>query len=314
LNNKIEFRRLLFELNKKERINMIYRNIADLIGNTPVLELDGLYIKLEGFNPGGSVKDRPAKWMLEGLEKRGELKPGATIVEPTSGNTGISLAMIGVAKGYRVVLVMPETMSVERQALIRAYGAEIILTDGKLGMAGAIKEAERMVAEEGCVMPMQFDNPDNVFSHKEGTAQEILKAFPKLDYFVSGIGTGGTITGVSKVIKKVYENVKVIGVEPAESPIISKGIKGSHGIQGIGAGFVPSILDLSLVDEIITIETEVARAETKRLSEKGVFVGISSGAAIAVGYELLKKHGKDKKILVIAPDGGNKYLSTGVFE
>ena len=153
-----------------------------------------------------------------------------------------------------------------------------------------------------------------MFSHKEGTAQEILKAFPKLDYFVSGIGTGGTITGVSKVIKKVYENVKVIGVEPAESPIISKGIKGSHGIQGIGAGFVPSILDLSLVDEIITIETEVARAETKRLSEKGVFVGISSGAAIAVGYELLKKHGKDKKILVIAPDGGNKYLSTGVFE
>lgn len=293
---------------------MIYHNIADLIGNTPVLELDGLYIKLEGFNPGGSVKDRPAKWMIEGLEKRGKLKPGATIVEPTSGNTGISLAMIGVAKGYRVVLVMPDTMSVERQLLMKAYGAEIILTDGKLGMAGAIKEAERLVAEEGCVMPMQFDNPDNVLSHEEGTAQEILKAFPKLDYFVSGIGTGGTITGVAKVIKKVYKDVKIIGVEPTESPIISKGYKGSHGIQGIGAGFVPSILDLSLIDEIITVETSVAKAETKRLSKKGVFLGISSGAAISVGYDLLKKHGKDKKILVIAPDGGHKYLSTGVFD
>lgn len=293
---------------------MIHEKITDLIGNTPVLKLDGLYIKLEGFNASGSVKDRPALWMIEGLEKRGLLRPGDVIVEPTSGNTGISLAMIGAAKGYRVVLVMPDTMSVERQTVMRAYGAEIILTDGKLGMAGAIKEAERMVREEGCVMPMQFNNPDNVQAHKEGTAREILKDFPKLDYFVAGIGTGGTITGVAKVIKKIYRDVKVIGVEPAESPIITKGYRGSHGIQGIGAGFVPSILDLSLIDEVMTVETEKAKAEAKRLSKKGLFLGISSGAAVFAGYELLKKHGKDKTILAIAPDGGLKYLSTGLFD
>lgn len=293
---------------------MIYDKITDLIGNTPVIKLDGLYIKLEAFNASGSVKDRAAKWMIEGLEKRGLLKPGDTIVEPTSGNTGISLAMIGAAKGYKVVLIMPDTMSVERQRVMKAYGAKIILTEGKLGMAGAINEAERMVKEEGCVMPMQFDNPDNVLAHEEGTAQEILKDFPELDFFVAGIGTGGTITGVAKAIKKVYEKVKVIGVEPAESPMITGGYKGSHGIQGIGAGFIPSILDLSLIDEVMTVETKVAQAETRRLSEKGLFLGISSGAAIHAGYELLKKHGIDKKILVIAPDGGLKYLSTGIFD
>jgi len=294
--------------------NMIFENITDLIGNTPVVKMDGLYIKLEGFNASGSVKDRAAKWMIEGLEKRGLLKPGDTIVEPTSGNTGISLAMIGAAKGYKVVLVMPDTMSVERQAVMKAYGAKIALTDGKLGMAGAIKEAERMVREKGCVMPMQFENPDNVLAHEEGTAQEILKDFPKLDYFVAGIGTGGTITGVAKVIKKAYPDVKVIGVEPAESPVITAGYKGSHGIQGIGAGVVPAILDLSLVDEVVTVKTEDARAEAKRLAEKGLFLGISSGAAAFAGYQLLKKCGEDKVILAVAPDGGLKYLSTGVFD
>ncbi len=291
---------------------MIYRNISELIGKTPVIELDGLYIKLEGYNISGSVKDRPAKWMIEGLEKKGRLKPGDTIVEPTSGNTGISLAMLGAAKGYKVILVMPDTMSSERQAVMRAYGAKIILTEGIKGMAGAIEEAGKLVKEEGCIMPGQFDNRDNILAHEESTAIEILDDFPKLDYFISGIGTGGTITGVAEVIKKVYPDVKIIAVEPEESPILSKGEKGSHGIQGIGAGFIPSILDLSLIDEIKTVKTEVAKAETRRLSEKGLFLGISSGAAIYVGYEFLKKE-KDKIILVIAPDGGLKYLSTGVF-
>ncbi|HPT88968.1 MAG TPA: cysteine synthase A [Bacilli bacterium] len=293
---------------------MIVNNIIDLIGNTPIVKHQGLFIKLEYFNASGSVKDRPAKWMIEGLEKDGHLKPGDVIVEPTSGNTGISLAMIGAAKGYKVVLVMPESMSVERRQVMKAYGAEIILTSKEEGMAGAVKEAKRLVVEKGYVMPSQFDNYYNVMSHIEGTANEIMNDFEKLDYVVCGIGTGGTITGLGKVLKNKYPNLKLIGVEPVESPIITKGTKGSHGIQGIGAGFIPSILDLSVVDEVRTISTEEARQETKRLAKEGLFLGVSSGAAIKVGYSLLKEVGNDKIILVIAPDGGLKYLSLGVFD
>lgn len=293
---------------------MIVNNIVDLIGKTPIVNHKGLYIKLEYFNASGSVKDRPAKWMIEGLEKDGILKPGDVIVEPTSGNTGISLAMIGAAKGYKVVLVMPESMSIERRQVMKAYGAEIILTKKEDGMSGSIKEANRLVEEKGYVMPSQFDNYHNVMAHIEGTAEEIMADFEKLDYVVGGIGTGGTITGLGKKLKEKFPNVKIIGVEPIESPVITKNEKGSHGIQGIGAGFIPSILDLAVLDEVRTINTEEARLETNRLAKEGLLLGISSGAAIKVGYGLLKEVGSDKNILVIAPDGGLKYLSLGVFD
>lgn len=293
---------------------MIYKNISDLIGNTPVVEYKGINVKLEYFNASGSVKDRAAKWMLEGMEKDGVLKKGDTIVEPTSGNTGISLAMLGAAKGYNVVLVMPDTMSKERQDIMKAYGAELILTDGALGMNGAITEATRLVNELGYVMPQQFANEYNVLAHEESTAKEIIKDFKHLDYFVSGIGTGGTITGVAKIIKQYYPDVKIIGVEPTESPIITKGEKGTHKIQGIGAGFVPKILKLDYVDEVVTISSEAAKTATVEAAKKGLFLGISSGAAIKIGLDLLEKHGIDKKVLVIAPDGGLKYLSTDTYK
>lgn len=292
---------------------MIYENLLDLIGNTPVVKLDGIYIKLESYNFSGSVKDRPAKWMVEGLEKDGILTPGKTIVEPTSGNTGISLAMIGAVKGYEVVLVMPDTMSIERQQIMKAYGAKIILTEGKKGMNGAIEEATRLVREKGYIMPSQFENKYNVKSHEESTAKEILKDFEQVDYIVSGIGTGGTITGLGKILKEKFPEIKIIGVEPSESPVLNGGAKGAHGIQGIGAGFKPDILDMDVVDDVITISTEDAKAEANRLAKKGLFLGISSAAAIKVGYNLHEVVGDNKVILVIAPDNGFKYLSTGVY-
>ncbi len=292
---------------------MIYNNLIDLIGNTPVLEFHGLFLKLEAFNASGSVKDRAARSMIEGLEKRGILKKGSVIVEPTSGNTGISLAMIGALKGYRVVLVMQDTMTMERRQLMIAYGAEIILTDGTLGIKEAILEAEKLVKEKGYVMPSQFMNEDNPLSHEQTTAIEIINDFDELDYFVCGIGTGGTITGTSRVLKKHFPKIKIIGVEPEESPVISQGKKGSHGIQGIGAGFIPNILDLTLIDEIRTVKTQEARIEAKKLSNQGLFLGISSAAAILIGKQLLKEH-PNKKILVIAPDGGMKYLSTNIYD
>lgn len=293
---------------------MIVKNISELIGNTPVVESRGIFIKLEYFNASGSVKDRAAKWMIDGMIKDGTLKPGDTIVEPTSGNTGISLAMIGASLGYKVVLIMPDTLSKERRDVMKAYGAELILTDGTLGMNGAIAEANRLVKEQGYVMPQQFENNYNVLAHEESTAKEIIKDFKDLDFFVAGIGTGGTITGVGKIIKKYYPGVKIIGVEPDESPIITKGEKGSHKIQGIGAGFIPKILDLKLVDEVVTVSSEDAKNATIEAAKHGLFLGISSGAAIKVGLDLLEKHGKDKKILVIAPDGGLKYLSTDTYK
>ena len=251
--------------------------------------------------------------MVEGLEKDGILTPGKTIVEPTSGNTGISLAMIGAVKGYEVVLVMPDTMSIERQQIMKAYGAKIILTEGKKGMNGAIEEATRLVREKGYVMPSQFENKYNVKSHEESTAKEILKDFEQVDYIVSGIGTGGTITGLGKILKEKFPEIKIIGVEPSESPVLNGGAKGAHGIQGIGAGFKPDILDMNVVDDVITISTEDAKAEANRLAKKGLFLGISSAAAIKVGYNLHDVVGDNKVILVIAPDNGFKYLSTGVY-
>jgi cysteine synthase A len=292
---------------------MIYKNPLDLIGNTPVVELDGIYIKLESYNISGSVKDRAAKWMIEGLEKDGILTKGKTIVEPTSGNTGISLAMIGAIKGYEVVLVMPDTMTIERQQVMKAYGAKIVLTEGKKGMAGAIEEANRLVIEKGYVMPSQFDNKYNVIAHEESTAQEILKDFKKLDYVVAGIGTGGTITGLAKVLREHFPDIKIIGVEPTESPVLNGGNKGPHGIQGIGAGFVPSILQRNLIDEVTTISTDEAKQEANRLAKKGLFLGVSAAAAIKTAYKLAEVVGPDKVILTIAPDGGFKYLSTGIY-
>lgn len=291
---------------------MIVKNALELIGNTPILEFEGLYLKLEYLNASGSIKDRAAKWMIEGMEAEGVLKPGDTIVEPTSGNTGISLAMIGALKGYKVVLVMPETMSAERRQVIQAYGAEIILTEGKKGMNGAIEEANRLVKEKGYVMPGQFDNPYNVIAHIESTAIEILNDFDTLDYVVCGIGTGGTITGIGKVLKGKYPELSMVGVEPEESPVLTKGTKGAHGIQGIGAGFVPSILDRKYIDQIVTVSTEEAKRTTKELAHKGLLLGISSGAAVSAARKLLEDH-PDKTILAIAPDGGLKYLSTGVY-
>ncbi|MGD9604981.1 MAG: PLP-dependent cysteine synthase family protein [Bacilli bacterium] len=291
---------------------MIYKNITDLIGATPIISFENLFIKLEGFNASGSVKDRAAKWMLEGLEKRGILKSGMTIVEPTSGNTGISLAMIGAAKGYNVVLVMPDTMSLERRQLMIAYGATIILTEGSQGMKGSIAEANRLVIENGYIMPSQFINEDNPLSHEQSTALEIIKDFNELDYFVCGIGTGGTITGAAKILKKHFPNLKVIGVEPKESPIISQGYSGPHGIQGIGAGFLPDILDLTLIDEIRTIDTLSTKKEANRLAKKGLLLGISSAAAILVGRAIINENPL-RKVLVIAPDGGMKYLSTNIY-
>lgn len=290
---------------------MIYKNINELIGKTPVLEMDGVYLKLESFNASGSVKDRAVKWMIEDLEKKSLLKQDSRIVEATSGNTGISLAMIGAAKGYQITLVMPENMSVERRSIMKAYGAKIILTDSKTGMTGALAKAWKLVEEEGYIMLNQFSNPANVLAHEESTALEILEDFQTLDYFVSGIGTGGTITGVGKVLKQHFKNIKIIGVEPEESPFLSKGIKGVHGVQGIGAGFQPAILDRELVDEIRTISTEKAYQETSRLAKRGLFLGISSGAAIKIGLELYEE--TKKKVLVIAPDGGWKYLSNNIY-
>ncbi|MCK9536291.1 MAG: cysteine synthase A [Bacilli bacterium] len=293
---------------------MIINSLLDLIGNTPVVAFESVYIKLEVFNLTGSVKDRPAKWMIEGMEQDGRLAPGDVIVEPTSGNTGISLAAIGAVKGYPVILVMPETMSRERRQIMAAYGAKIVLTPGEAGMTGAIKEATRLASKPGYVMPSQFTNQYNVLSHQHSTAQEIIDEFSCLDFLVAGIGTGGTITGIAYELKRYYPNIKIVGVEPKESPVVLSGIKGPHDIQGIGAGFIPDILDVDVIDKIAVVSSAVAKAETRRLSRKGLFVGISSGAAIRVALDLRQNEGDDKIILVIAPDGGFKYLSTEIYD
>ncbi|GAB6168021.1 cysteine synthase A [Clostridium carnis] len=302
---------------------MIYNGLVELIGKTPILKINNLvdeesaevYVKLEKFNPGGSVKDRAALGMIEKAEKLGLLKEGSTIVEPTSGNTGIALAMIGKVKGYNVVIVMPDTMSKERRDLIKAYGAELILTEGAKGMKGAIEKANSLVTEKGYFMPQQFENLANPEKHYETTAEEIYEDLNDLDVFVAGVGTGGTVTGISKNLKSKIENLKVVAVEPVNSQVLSGGKPGPHKIQGIGAGFVPEIYDETYIDEIKAVSDEDAFKIAKEFAQKeGVLVGISSGAAIYAAIEIAKKLGKGKKVLAIAPDGGEKYISMGIYD
>lgn len=298
------------------------KNVLELIGKTPVVKLNQLtddtmadvYVKLEGMNLTGSVKVRAAFGMIDEAEKSGLLKPGMKIVEPTSGNTGIALAYIGKIKGYPVSIVMPDTMSVERRNIIKAYGADLVLTDGSKGMSGAIKEATRMADEEGYFMPQQFNNIANRNIHYNTTGVEIIGTFETLDAFVSTVGTGGTISGAGKRLKEHYTGIEVVGVEPVESPVLSGGQPGPHKIQGIGAGFVPNIYDAEVVDRIEQVDSPEAFEMTKRLlDEEGLFLGISSGAAIAAALRTAKRLGKGKTVVVISPDNGEKYISNNVF-
>ncbi|MDC3414847.1 cysteine synthase A [Terrihalobacillus insolitus] len=302
----------------------VAKSIADIIGNTPVVKLnraavqDGaeVYLKLEFMNPGGSVKDRIALAMIEAAEKEGLLKEGDTIVEPTSGNTGIGLAMVAAIKGYRAVLVMPDTMSQERRNLLLAYGAELVLTPGANGMKGSIKKAEELKSEHGYFMPQQFSNEANPGVHARTTGKEIIEQMGnQLDAFVSGIGTGGTITGAGKVLKEHYKDIKIYAVEPSDSAILSGGQPGPHKIQGIGAGFVPEILNTDVYDEVIQVTNEDAY-ETARQAARldGVLGGVSSGAAIHAANEVAKKLGKGKKVLAIIPSNGERYLSTPLYQ
>ena len=305
----------------------IYKSAIELIGNTPLLELTHiekkydlkarLLAKVEYFNPAGSVKDRIAKEMIEAAEADGTLKPGATIIEPTSGNTGIGLAAIAAAKGYKIIIVLPETMSVERRNIIKAYGAEIVLTEGSKGMKGAIAKANELHEQiENSFFPAQFDNPANPAAHYKTTGPEIWNDTDgEVDAFVAGVGTGGTISGVGKFLKEKKADVKIVAVEPASSPVLSQGTAGAHKIQGIGAGFVPNTLDTKIYDEIITIENEVAFEGGKEVSrEEGFQVGISSGAALKAGIQLAQRpEFEGKTIVVLLPDSGDRYYSTDLF-
>lgn len=300
-----------------------FDKITDLIGGTPLLRLSSLggeadiYGKLESFNPAGSVKDRVGIAMIEDAVRRGVLKPGATIIEPTSGNTGIGLAAAAAANGYKMILTMPETMSVERRSLLKAYGAQVVLTEGAKGMKGAIEKANELAAEiPGSFIPGQFDNPANPAAHRASTGPEIWNDTDgKVDIFVAGVGTGGTITGVGEYLKSKNPNVKIIAVEPASSPVLSEGRAGAHKIQGIGAGFVPKALNTNIYDEIFTVKDDDALATGRMLARKeGVLVGISSGAAAFAAGELAKRpENKGKIIVALLPDGGEKYLSTPMF-
>ncbi|EMT38642.1 cysteine synthase A [Thermoanaerobacter thermohydrosulfuricus] len=303
---------------------MIANNVFELIGKTPVVKLNKIvekewaeiYLKLEFFNPGGSVKDRVAFSMIEKAEKEGKLKKGSVIIEPTSGNTGIGLAMVGAAKGYKVIIVMPDTMSMERRMLLAAYGAEVVLTPGKLGMEGAIKKAEELVRQnKNYFMPQQFENFANPLIHEETTAKEIIEDFNEgLDAFVAGVGTGGTITGVGKILKNKFSNIKIIAVEPYSAAVLSGKEPGPHKIQGIGAGFIPKVLDRNVIDEVIAVKDEDAFEVTRLLAKKeGILGGISTGASLWAAIEVAKKLGKGKKVLAIAPDSGERYLSTQLF-
>ncbi|WP_315081044.1 cysteine synthase A [uncultured Clostridium sp.] len=303
---------------------MIYNGILELIGKTPILKLNNLvngdnmaevYVKLEKFNPGGSVKDRAALGMIEKAEKEGLLKKGSIIVEPTSGNTGIALALIGKLKGYKVIIVMPETMSKERRDLIKAYGAELILTDGSKGMKGAIEKALEIGVGDEYFIPQQFENIANPEKHYETTAEEIYKDIPDLDAIVAGVGTGGTLVGISKNLKNKNAEIKAVAVEPFSSPVLSGGKPGAHKIQGIGAGFIPGIYEEKYIDEILKVKDEDALKITKDVAQtEGVLVGISAGASIYGAIEIAKKLGKGKKVLAIAPDGGEKYISMGIYD
>ena len=305
----------------------IYNGTIDLIGNTPLVEVKNIekelglearvLVKLEYFNPAGSVKDRIAKGMIEDAEEKGLLKEGSVIIEPTSGNTGIGLAAIAAAKGYRIILTMPETMSVERRNILKAYGAEIVLTEGAKGMKGAIAKAEELAKEiPNSFIPGQFVNPANPKAHRETTGPEIWKDTDgKVDIFIAGVGTGGTLTGVGEYLKSQNPDVKVVAVEPAGSPVLSEGKSGAHKIQGIGAGFVPDTLNTKIYDEIITVENDDAFAQGKEIAkEEGILVGISAGAALHAAIELAKRpENKGKNIVALLPDTGDRYYSTPLF-
>ncbi|NLC65832.1 MAG: cysteine synthase A [Clostridium sp.] len=304
---------------------MIYNDVISLIGNTPLYKVKGydeenranVYVKLEKFNPGGSIKDRAALGMIEEAINDGKLKEGDVIVEPTSGNTGIALAMIGVSLGYRVIIVMPDSLSEERRGLIKAYGAELVLTDGNLGMTGAISEALKLkeTLKEDVFIPQQFENRANPNKHYETTAKEIFDDIKDLDAFVCGVGTGGTITGFSRYAKKINSKAKIYALEPIDSPVISGGKAGKHKIQGIGAGFIPGNYDASLVDEVVKVSSEDAIKVTRDFSHQtGVLIGISSGANIHGALSVAKKLGPGKNVVTVAPDGGEKYISTKIFD
>ena len=305
----------------------IYKSVDEFIGNTPLMEVSNLekdqnlearvLVKLEYLNPAGSVKDRVAKSMIEDAEERGVLKPGATIIEPTSGNTGIGLAAIAASRGYRLILTMPETMSVERRNILKAYGAEIVLTEGAKGMSGAIAKAEELAASiEGSFLAGQFDNPANPTAHRKSTGPEIWEDTEgAVDLFVAGVGTGGTITGVGGYLKEKKPELKIVAVEPSDSPVLSGGKPGPHKLQGIGAGFVPKVLDTEVYDEIMQIGSEKAFAAAKLFAHKeGILVGISAGAALHAALEQAKRpENKGKTIVVLLPDSGDRYYSTPLF-
>ncbi|CAH0347600.1 cysteine synthase A [Bacillus sp. CECT 9360] len=301
----------------------IANSVVELIGQTPIVKLNriadensaDIYLKLEYMNPGSSVKDRIALAMIEAAEESGDLKAGDTIIEPTSGNTGIGLAMVAAAKGYPAILVMPETMSLERRNLLRAYGADLVLTPGPEGMKGAIAKAGELAKENGYFMPQQFKNTANPKVHRETTGKEIVEQMgSQLDAFISGIGTGGTITGAGEVLREQYPDVKIYAVEPSDSPILSGGKPGPHKIQGIGAGFIPDILNTELYDEVIQVSTDQAFEYARRAAkEEGILGGISSGAAIYAAVEVAKKLGKGKKVLAVIPSNGERYLSTPLY-
>ena len=308
-------------------MSKIYKSLTELIGGTPLLELTQfekdyqleatMLAKLEYFNPAGSVKDRVAKSILDDAEQSGKLKPGGTIIEPTSGNTGIGLAAVAAARGYKLIITMPETMSVERRMLMKAYGAELVLTDGKKGMSGAIEKADELHREiPGSLIAGQFTNPANPKAHFETTGPEIYRDTDgKVDIFVAGVGTGGTVSGVGKYLKSKNPDVKVVAVEPATSPVLTKGKSGAHGIQGIGAGFVPDTLDTSVYDEVIAVEDADAYKFSRAVAASdGLLVGISAGAAICAGVQLARRpENKGKTIVVLLPDSGERYLSTPLF-
>ena len=304
---------------------MLYENLLDIIGNTPIVKINNIfdtdshadvYLKLENFNPGGSVKDRAALGIIEKAEKEGKLKPGSTIIEPTSGNMGISLAFIGSLKGYKTIIVMPDTMSIERRNILKALNAELILTDGARGMKGAIEKAESLASKnKNYFMPEQFSNPANVEAHYETTGEEILRDLPDVDVFIAGVGSGGTLSGVGRRLKEHSLDIQVVAVEPLTSAVISGEKPGKHQIQGLGAGFIPDTLDMKVIDRIIPVSDNKAFEFVKLIERKcGLFLGVSTGANVAAAYEIAKNMEKGKKVLTIASDTGEKYLSLNIYK